>query len=159
MARDAGPLAAGGTAYIKRGEEVPFDDSRFKPGDEVGAYITNRLQGDRADIRVAVRKDGVHTSVVARKLVTGSKFDVQFSDLRARYPFGFAAFDNAQVRHATRLAPRHSSVQARLAAPSTALRLSGRMGCEPRRRCRRVESWEVLACVQGPKRLEQLSGF
>jgi hypothetical protein len=46
-------------------------------------------------------KDGVHTSVIARKLVTGSKYDVQWSDLNARYAFGFAAFDNAQVRHAT----------------------------------------------------------
>jgi len=43
----------------------------------------------------------VHTSVISRKLVTGSKFDVQWSDLNARYPFGVAAFDNAQVRHAT----------------------------------------------------------
>jgi hypothetical protein len=25
---------------------------------------------------------------------------VQFNDLAARYSFGFAAFDNAQVRHA-----------------------------------------------------------
>ena len=45
-------------------------------------------------------KDGVHTSVVSRKLVTGSKLDVQFADLGAQYPFGFSAFDNAQVRHA-----------------------------------------------------------
>jgi hypothetical protein len=39
--------------------------------------------------------------VVTRKLVTGSKYDVQFSNLGARYAFGMAAFDNAQVRHAT----------------------------------------------------------
>jgi hypothetical protein len=59
------------------------------------------LKGDRADIRVATTwKDGVLTSVVSRKLVTGSKFDVQFDKLDAQYPFGFAAFDNAQVRHA-----------------------------------------------------------
>ena len=38
---------------------------------------------------------------ISRKLVTGSKFDVQFSNLDVRYAFGFAAFDNAQVRHAT----------------------------------------------------------
>ena len=38
--------------------------------------------------------------MVSRKLVTGSKFDVQFNDLAARYAFGFAAFDDAQVRHA-----------------------------------------------------------
>ena len=38
---------------------------------------------------------------ISRKLVTGSKFDVQWNDLGKRYAFGFAAFDNAQVRHAT----------------------------------------------------------
>jgi hypothetical protein len=37
---------------------------------------------------------------VSNKLVTTSKFDVQFKDLNGEYPFGFAAFDNAQVRHA-----------------------------------------------------------
>ncbi|WP_284614830.1 ethylbenzene dehydrogenase-related protein [Aquabacterium humicola] len=102
MSREARALTAGGTPYIKRGDEVPFDDSRFKAGDEVASYIVNPLQGDRADIRVAVSwKDGVHTSVLSRRLVTGSKFDVQFDKLDARYAFGFAAFDNAQVRHAT----------------------------------------------------------
>jgi Ethylbenzene dehydrogenase len=102
MSRDAKPANAGGTYYIKRGDEVPFDDSKFKPGDEVASFIINPLQGDRGDIRVALSwKDGMYTSVVSRKLVTGSKFDVQFADLKARYGFGFAAFDNAQVRHAT----------------------------------------------------------
>jgi hypothetical protein len=43
----------------------------------------------------------VVTSEVSRKLTTGSKYDVQFSDLSKRYGFGFAAFDNAQVQHAT----------------------------------------------------------
>jgi hypothetical protein len=53
-------------------------------------------------VRVVVSwKDGVHTSVISRKLVTGSKYDVQWNDLGKRCPFGFAAFDNAQVRHAT----------------------------------------------------------
>ena len=47
----------------------------------------------------------MHTSVISRKLVTGSKFDVQWSDLNARYPFGVAAFDNAQVRHAVHYDP------------------------------------------------------
>lgn len=102
MNRDGKAANAGGSHYIKRGDEVAFDDSRFKPGDEVASFIINPLQGDRADVRVAVAwKDGLYTSVVSRKLVTGSKFDVQFNDLAARYGFGFAAFDNAQVRHAT----------------------------------------------------------
>jgi len=44
--------------------------------------------------------DGVHTSTVSRRRVTGSKLDVQYSKLAALYPFGFEAFDNAHVRHA-----------------------------------------------------------
>jgi hypothetical protein len=102
MHRDGKPANAGGTYYIKSGEEMPFDDSRFKPGDEVASYLIFPLKGDRADIRVADSwSNGVHTSVVTRKLVTGSKFDVQFDNLDGRYLFGFAAFDNAQVQHAT----------------------------------------------------------
>ncbi len=30
-----------------------------------------------------------------------TRYDEQFADLGARYGFGFSAFDNAQVRHAT----------------------------------------------------------
>jgi hypothetical protein len=106
MNKDAKPANAGGTYYIVRGNEVPFDDSKFKAGDEVASYIINPLVGDRADINVATSwSNGVLTSVVSRKLVTGSKLDVQFSDLGAQYPFGFAAFDNAQVRHAVHWGP------------------------------------------------------
>jgi hypothetical protein len=36
-------------------------------------------------VRVAnTYANGMHTSVVSRKLVTGSKFDVQFSDMAVR---------------------------------------------------------------------------
>jgi hypothetical protein len=38
--------------------------------------------------------------VLSRKLVTGSKYDVQFDNLDGTYEFGIAALDNAQVRHA-----------------------------------------------------------
>ncbi len=100
MNRDGKPANAGGTYYIKRGDEVPFVDN-FKPGDEVASHISNPLQGDRADIKAANRwENGVVTTALARKLVTGSKFDVQF-DPAKRYPFGVAVFDNAAVRHAT----------------------------------------------------------
>lgn len=102
MSRDGKAANAGGTYWIKRGEEVAFDDGRFKAGDEVASAIINPLQGDRADIRVtSAWNNGMYTAVVSRKLVTGSKYDVQFSDLGAKYAFGIAAFDNAQVRHAT----------------------------------------------------------
>jgi hypothetical protein len=102
MSRDGKAANAGGNFYIKAGDEVKFDDARFKPGDEVASYIITQAQGDRADIKVnASWNNGMHTSVVSRKLVTGSKFDVQFDKLDGRYLFGFAAFDNAQVQHAT----------------------------------------------------------
>jgi hypothetical protein len=45
-----------------------------------------------------VYKAGVRTSVFSRKLVTGSGYDVQFSDPKKEYAFGVAVFDNAQVR-------------------------------------------------------------
>lgn len=102
MSRDGKAANAGGTYYIKSGEEVAFDDSRFKAGDEVASYLIYPLKEDRADIRVNDSwSNGVRTSVISRKLVTGSKFDVQFDNLAGRYFFGIAAFDNAQVRHAT----------------------------------------------------------
>jgi hypothetical protein len=103
MGRDAKAANAGGNFYIKKGDQVPFDDSKFKVGDEVASIIINPLTGtDRGDVQVANSyANGMHTSVVSRKLVTGSNFDVQFANLSARYGFGFAAFDNAQVRHAT----------------------------------------------------------
>jgi hypothetical protein len=102
MNRDGRAGNRGGTYYVVKGTEVPFDDSKFQPGDEIASHFSHPMKGvDRSDISVAnAWVDGKHTSVMSRKLVTGSKFDVQFSDLNARYPFGFAAFDNAQVRHA-----------------------------------------------------------
>ena len=101
MNKDGKAANAGGTYYIQRGNEVPFVDN-FKAGDEVASHINNPLQGDRADIKVATSwSNGVLTSVLSRKLVTGSKFDVQFDKLGQRYAFGVAAFDNAAVRHAT----------------------------------------------------------
>ncbi len=102
MNRDGKPGNGGGKYYITRGDEVAFDDARFKAGDEVASFIINPLVGDRADLKVSTAwSSGKHAAVVTRKLVTGSKFDVQFDDLGAKYAFGFAAFDNAQVRHAT----------------------------------------------------------
>lgn len=92
--------------FIVAGTEVPFDDNQFKAGDEVASFLIYQMKGDRADIKVANRwVNGVRTSEVSRKLTTGSKLDVQFSDLSAQYAFGFAAFDNAQVRHAVHYEP------------------------------------------------------
>jgi ethylbenzene dehydrogenase len=101
MNKDVRAANAGGTYWIKDGDQVAFDDGKFKAGDEVSSYIVFPLKGDRGDIKVGYRWDnGIYTYEFARKLVTGSKFDVQYSDLSKTYYFGVAAFDNAQVRHA-----------------------------------------------------------
>jgi hypothetical protein len=91
----------GGTYYIKEEDKVPFEDSKFKAGDEVASIIVAPFTGDRGDISTSIAwNNGKWTAVMARKLVTGSKTDVQFDNLDGTYDFGLAAFDNAQVRHA-----------------------------------------------------------
>jgi hypothetical protein len=106
MNKDGKAANAGGLYYVVDGTQVPFDDSKFKTGDEVASFLIHTLKTDRADVNVATRwANGVFTSEASRKLTTGSKFDVQFSDLNAAYGFGFAAFDNAQVRHAVHYEP------------------------------------------------------
>ncbi len=87
--------------WIIDGDKEPFDDSKYKPGDEVPGIVIAPFTGDRGDISVASSwKDGMWTVEIARKLVTGSEFDVQFNDMKKKYAFGIAVFDNAQVRHA-----------------------------------------------------------
>jgi hypothetical protein len=91
----------GGTYYLREEDKVPFDDSKFKAGDEVASIVVAPFTGDRGDIAAAIAwKRGKWTAVIARKLVTGGKTDVQFDNLDGTYEFGLAAFDNAQVRHA-----------------------------------------------------------
>ncbi len=87
--------------WILDAEKEPFDDSKYRAGDEVPGIIVAPFTGDRADIGVkSVWKDGVWTLVFWRKLVTNSEYDVQFNDMKKPYAFGVAVFDNAQVRHA-----------------------------------------------------------
>jgi hypothetical protein len=91
----------GGTYYLREEDRVPFDDSKFNAGDEVASILVAPFTGDRGEIAVAIKWGrGKWTSVMSRKLVTGSKYDVQFDNLGATYEFGLAVFDNAQVRHA-----------------------------------------------------------
>jgi hypothetical protein len=87
--------------WILDAEKEPFDDSKYKAGDEVPGIVIAPFTGDRGDLAAASTwKDGRWTIEIARQLVTGSEFDVQFNDLRKKYAFGIAVFDNAQVRHA-----------------------------------------------------------
>ena len=101
MSKDAKPANKGGLYYLKDEDKAPFDDSKFVAGDEVSSILVSKFTGDRGVIDLAMDyAGGKYTFVVARKLVTKSPYDVQFKDLGTEYPFGFAAFDNAQVRHA-----------------------------------------------------------
>lgn len=87
--------------WIVDSEKEPFDDSKYKAGDEVPGIVVAPLTGDRGDLSVKIAwKDGMWTAVFSRKLVTAGEFDVQFKDLKKDYAFGVAIFDNAQVRHA-----------------------------------------------------------
>ena len=96
----------GGTYYLKVEDKSPFDDSKFKPGDEVASIMISPFGGDRGDIVAAMSwKKGSWTVVMSRKMVTGSQYDVQFDKLDGTYEFGLAAFDNAQVRHAFHIGP------------------------------------------------------
>lgn len=101
MNKNGKPANQGGTYWLKAEDRAPFDDSLFKPGDEVASIMVSPKQGDAGDIAAGMAwKDGVWTVEMARKLTTGSKYDVQFDDLSKGYLFGVSAFDNAQVRHA-----------------------------------------------------------
>lgn len=87
--------------WIFDSEKVPFDDAKYKPGDEVPGILIAPFVGDRGDVLTGMKwRKGVWTIEFARKLVTGSQFDVQFNDLKKTYSFGIAVFDNAQIRHA-----------------------------------------------------------
>ena len=87
--------------WIVDGDKEPFDDSKYKAGDEVPGIIVSPFTGERGNISArSAWKDGAWTLVFWRTLTTGSEFDVQFKDMKAAYPFGVAVFDNAQVRHA-----------------------------------------------------------
>ena len=101
MHKSGMPANKGGTYYLKAEDKAPFDDSKFKPGDEVASILVAPFTGDRGDIAANIAwNNGKWSIVMARKLITGSKYDVQFDNLDGTYEFGLAAFDNAQVRHA-----------------------------------------------------------
>lgn len=101
MNKDGKPANKGGTYWIKAEDKVAFDDSKFKAGDEVASIVVAPFTGDRGEVKIAGKwANGKWTYEITRKLVTGSKFDVNFDDLKKSYGFGVALFDNAQVRHA-----------------------------------------------------------
>ena len=101
MNKDGKAANKGGTYWLREEDKVAFDDGKFAANDEVASILVSKFTGERGAIDTAIGyKDGGYTVVMARKLATTGKFDVQFATLDAEYPFGLAIFDNAQVRHA-----------------------------------------------------------
>jgi hypothetical protein len=85
--------------WVLDAAKQPFRDV-FRPGDRVGGIIIAPFTGDRADVRArGTHSGGRWTLEWTRKLDNGSPYDVQFRDLRARYPFGVAVFDDTSTRH------------------------------------------------------------
>jgi hypothetical protein len=112
MAKDAKPANKGGTYWVKAEDKVAFDDSKFKAGDEVASVIVAPFKGDRGDVSVGAKwAGGKWTVEFARKLKTGSKHDIDLSDMGKTYAFGIGFFDNAEMRHAYVQAPLHLKFQ------------------------------------------------
>jgi ethylbenzene dehydrogenase len=87
--------------WILDSEKAVFDDSQYRPGDEVPGILVAPFTGDRGDISSRSSwQNGAWTLEWTRKLITGSPTNVEFDDMNKRYAFGLAVFDNAQVRHA-----------------------------------------------------------
>lgn len=106
MSKDGKPANKGGTYWLKAEDKVAFDDAKFKAGDEVASIMVAPFVGDRGEVKFGGKwAKGKWTMEISRKLVTGSKTDVNFDDLKKSYGFGIALFDNAQVRHAMVEAP------------------------------------------------------
>ena len=102
-------LTTGAPGYILDSEKVALDQAALDAmpvGSIIPGIVKSPFVGDRGDISAAWKwADGQWTVEFSRKLVTGSKTDVQFSDLAAKYFFGLAIFDNVQVRHAFESSP------------------------------------------------------
>ena len=108
MNRDGKAANRGGTYWLKDSDKVAFDDSKFQPGDEIASILVAPFGGQRGVIPAAMKwENGKWTFAFSRKLVTDSKFDIQFRDPGKTYGFGLSLFDNAQVRHAYVQEPMH----------------------------------------------------
>jgi len=106
MSKDAKPANKGGTYWVKAEDKTAFADAKFKVGDEVASVAVAPFKGDRGDVAVGAKwEKGKWTVEFARKLKTGSKFDIDLSDPSKSYAFGIGLFDGAQVRHAYVQAP------------------------------------------------------
>lgn len=110
---DAAPL------YLPESLSVPYSaeaDAAIPVGTVIpGVLIADApWEGDRAHLRSAAQwEDGHWTLEVARKLVTGSKFDLPFAAGEPLYMW-VSVFDHSQTRHTRHMRP----VELRLDSPA-----------------------------------------
>jgi hypothetical protein len=95
--------------WILDSKKIPFDNTKYKAGDLVPSVVLGKpYKGDRGDILGQMTwKSGVWTVEIARKRLTGSKNDVQFSNLNKIYAFGVSAHDNVDYQHAHDVGVQH----------------------------------------------------
>lgn len=92
--------------YLMKGEEIPLDMSRIKKGDTIPGWLLSRPKGSGGDVNAAGKYDEEEAAWVlefGRKLVTADKAnDVQF-DVKKKYYFGMATWDNDRLQKHTRV--------------------------------------------------------
>lgn len=92
--------------YLIKGEEVPLDMSRIKKGDTIPGWLLSRPKGSGGDVNAAGKYDAdevAWTLEFGRKLATADKAnDVQFN-VKNKYYFGLAIWDNDRLQKHTRV--------------------------------------------------------
>tara|TARA_B100000959_G_C14986613_1_gene625887 strand:- start:2666 stop:3703 length:1038 start_codon:yes stop_codon:yes gene_type:complete len=99
--------AANNSPFLFKGNETPFDPSKFKKGDVIPGWVLARPKGSRGFINAKGKyneNDIKWVIELSRKLVTDDKeHDVQFDNLKKVYYFGLATWDNEKLLRHTRV--------------------------------------------------------
>jgi len=99
--------------FLTEADSVPYSaeaDARIPVGTVLpGVVLSGDYSGDRADVRCAARwASGRWTLEVARKLDTGSKYDIA---LKSGIFMRVSAFDHSQIRHTRHVRPIRLEVE------------------------------------------------
>lgn len=99
--------------FLTEAESVPYSaeaDARIPVGTVLpGVILSGQYSGDRADVRCGARWHSGHWALeVARKLDTGSKYDIP---LKSGVFMRVAAFDHSQIRHTRHVRPIRLEVE------------------------------------------------
>ncbi|HJP17614.1 MAG TPA: ethylbenzene dehydrogenase-related protein [Nitrospinota bacterium] len=99
--------AVNGSLFLFKGNETPFDPSKFKKGDAIAGWVLARPKGSRGFINAKGKyneNDIKWVIELSRTLVTDDKeHDVQFDNLKKVYYFGLAIWDNEKLLRHTRI--------------------------------------------------------